>query len=443
MKDQGSKFQVPGSKLDVQGQAKVNGRISCCGRGALTPHKTPSWPFRTVAQGLLFSVWLPILPLAATAQPSSVDSVVNVNDVLKPIIAKYGIPGMAAVVLQGDHIIAQGVAGARKAGSPTPITIDDRFHLGSDGKAMTATLIAMLIEEGRLTWSTTIGDVFGDTVKDIDPAWKTVTIEQLLTHRAGAPADLHADGLWTRLWERKGTPTQQRLQLVAGVLSSPPEYPPGSKFVYSNADYAIVGAMAEKITGRAWEGLLQERLFKPLNITTAGFGAPGEFGKIDQPLGHTASGKPIEPGPRSDNPPAIAPAGTVYMSMPDWAKFIALHLRGDPSNPNREVRLLSADSFAMLHAPAPGPGEKYACGWMVVQRPWAKGDKTDSVGLALTHTGSNTMWYCDVWVAPEKDFAVLVACNQGGDNAFKACDEAIGALLHEVLRYKSKPASIQ
>ncbi|HTB81188.1 MAG TPA: serine hydrolase domain-containing protein [Opitutaceae bacterium] len=359
---------------------------------------------------------------------------------LKPIIAKYGVPGMAAIALQGDRIIAQGVAGVRKAGAPGPITIDDQFHLGSDTKAMTATLIAMLIEEGRLSWSTTIADVFGDTIKDMNPAWKTVTIEQLLTHRAGAPGDLNSGGLWARLLARTGTPAQQRLQLVEGVLSRPPEFPPGSEYLYSNAGYAIAGAMAEKITGQTWEELLQVRLFKPLNITTAGFGAPGEIGKIDQPLGHKSSGEPVEPGPRSDNPPAIAPAGAVHMSMPDWAKFIVLHLRGDPANPNHQATLLSSESFAKLHTPASGPGKKYACGWGAVQRPWAKGEKAGSRGLALTHAGSNTMWLCVTWLAPEKDFAVLIACNKGGDNAAKACDEAAGALLRDFLPRESRPA---
>lgn len=347
---------------------------------------------------------------------------------------------MAAIALQGDRIIAQGCAGVRKAGASQPITIDDQFHLGSDSKAMTATLIAILIEEGRLAWSTTIADVFGDTIKDMDPAWKPVTIEQLLTHRAGAPGDLSVGGLWSRLLERIGTPAQQRLQLVEGVLSRPPEFPPGSKYLYSNAGYAIAGAMVEKITGQPWEELIQVRLFQPLNITTAGFGAPGEFGKIDQPLGHKPSGEPVEPGPRSDNPPAIAPAGAVHMSVLDWAKFIVLHLRGDPANPNRQARLLSAESFTKLHTPAPGLEKKYACGWGVVQRPWAKGEKAGSIGLALTHAGSNTMWFCATWLAPEKDFAVLIACNQGGDNAAKACDEAAGALLRDFLLRESKPA---
>ena len=62
--------------------------------------------------------------------------------------------------------------------------------------------------------------------------------------------------------------------------------------------------------------------------------------------------------------------------------------------------------------------------WIVTDRPWAG-------GRALTHSGSNTMWYCTVWIAPARDFAVLVTTNQGGDEAAKACDEASWALIQD------------
>ena len=61
-------------------------------------------------------------------------------------------------------------------------------------------------------------------------------------------------------------------------------------------------------------------------------------------------------------------------------------------------------------------------GWVVVDRDWAG-------GAALTHAGSNTMWFAVTWVAPQRDFAVLVACNQGGDVAAQACDDAAWALI--------------
>ncbi|HEX7631534.1 MAG TPA: serine hydrolase domain-containing protein, partial [Lacunisphaera sp.] len=340
-----------------------------------------------------------------------------------------GMPGLAAVVLHGDQIVAQGATGVRAAGSQPALTIADRFHLGSDTKAMTATLIAVLLEEGKLKWTTTVGEIFGDKVKPMDPAWKDVTLDQLLTHRAGAPANLDAGGLWGRLWERQGTPTEQRMQLVRGVLARPPVNPPGTTYLYPNAGFAIAGAMAETVTGEAWEKLIAAKVFVPLDISQFGFGAPGTPGALDQPLGHDGQGHPVPVGPQADNPPAIGPAGTVNMSLPDWAKFIALHLRGDPANPQRVVKLITAESFAHLHQPASGPGTQYAAGWLIVRRPWAAGTPPHNSGLALNHAGSNTMWYCVTWLAPERDLALLVACNRGGDTAAKACDEAAGQLL--------------
>ena len=83
--------------------------------------------------------------------------------------AQGKIPGMVALVLRGGSIVAPGAAGMRKRGAPERVTIHDRFHLGSCTKAMTATLTAMLIEEGKLNWTTTLGELFGDSVKDMHP----------------------------------------------------------------------------------------------------------------------------------------------------------------------------------------------------------------------------------------------------------------------------------
>src|SRR5690349_14864330 len=97
---------------------------------------------------------------------------VNVDAILQPILGKGGERfGM--------------VAGVRKRGTAERITLDDRFHLGSCTKAMTATLVAMLVEEGKLNWTTTLGELFADTVKPMHPVWEKVTLRQVLAHRAG------------------------------------------------------------------------------------------------------------------------------------------------------------------------------------------------------------------------------------------------------------------
>jgi CubicO group peptidase (beta-lactamase class C family) len=181
--------------------------------------------------------------------------------------------------------------------------------------------------------------------------------------------------------------------------------------------------MIETITGTPWEDLISRRLFGPLKMTTAGFGPPGTMGTVDQPRGHTAGGLVFEPGPLADNPPCYGPSGTVHCSIEDWSKFIALHLRGARG----EARLLKAETFTRLHTPAAGPGDSYAMGWAVAERPWGG-------GTVLTHAGSNSLSYAVTWLAPKRDFAVLVMCNQGGDNAAKATDDACGALIEEYLK---------
>lgn len=357
-----------------------------------------------------------VLPLAARAQ-----DVHDLGATLQPIIEKHNVPGMSALVLVGDTVTARGVAGVRKAGDPEKIAPADLFHLGSCTKSMTATMIATLVEEGTLKWSTTVGETFPDL--PMHDKWKGVRLDQLLTHTSGAPYNLDRDALWSRLWRHPGTPTEQRLALVTGVTSWEPESEPGTRFLYSNAGFAIAGAMAETVTGTSWEDLMRERLFKPLGMTTAGFGPPGKRGSLDQPRGHrdTNPPRPVEPGRDADNPAAIAPAGAVHCSMDDWAKYIALHLGKNA--------LLKPETFTTLHTPAKIRGARtdYALGWSRPKRAWAT--IPGGTGRVLTHNGSNTMWFCVAWIAPEKNFAVLVACNRGGTPAEQACDEAAGALI--------------
>ena len=332
---------------------------------------------------------------------------------------------MAAAVLRGERIIAQGAAGVRKRGTAERITLDDRFHLGSCTKAMTATLVAMLVEEGKLNWTTTLGELFADTVKPMHPAWEKVTLRQVLAHRAGLRfepdglARVFSDCFRTlrelRTFEsRLGTLPQQRLEIARQALSRPPGIPPDTKYWYSNVGYILAGAVLEHLTGRAWEDLMRERLFQPLGISTGGFGPPRapRTGKTDQPWGHSSVvGKPIDPGsPAAQFPWYYGPAGMAHMTITDWAKFIALHLRGDPANPHCQAALLKLDTFAELHAVAPtatyskgwvmrgvtflatgdaAPAVTYRAGAFISTASWAKGTRPGDTGRRLWHGGSN------------------------------------------------------
>jgi CubicO group peptidase (beta-lactamase class C family) len=359
----------------------------------------------------------------------------DVSALLRPIREKHDLPGLAAVVVRGDRVVASGACGVRRRGGTEPLTVDDRFHLGSCTKSMTATLIATLVHEKKLDWTTTVGQVFTDLPK-MHPDWQNVRLEQLLTNRGGVPNDLSRDGLWGKLWSLTGRPPrEQRRALVEGVLGAPPEAPPGSKFIYSNAGFSIAGAMAERVTGESWEALMKERLFEPLGMETAGFGPPGKKGQDPAPWGHRADGTPVSPDdPGADNPAAIGPAGIVHCALGDWAKYVSLHLRFDgdgchrpPRGSEKVLALLGPLAFAKLHAVPEGAETRYAMGWAVEDRDWAE-------GRTLTHNGSNTMWFVVAWLAPKRDFAVLVAANQGGDAAAKATDEAAWAVIQDEVK---------
>jgi CubicO group peptidase (beta-lactamase class C family) len=355
--------------------------------------------------------------LAVSATVSAATPTTNMSQVLEDIRKKHDLPALAVVVVKNGAICSRAAVGVRKWGDPAPVTTNDVFHIGSCTKSMTATLTAMLIEDGKLHWDTTIADVFPELKGKMDKRYETVTVEQLLTHRGGVPGS-PPDFAWKRAWEKQGTPMQQRLEFIKSVLSQPPAAPPGTKMIYSNQGYSIIGAMLEKLTGTPWEKLITDRLFKPLRMDTAGFGPPGAIGAVDEPWGHTRKHLGTVPL-QEDNPPSIGPGGTVHCSLDDLARYTIFHM-----DRSQAGGLLKTETLVKLHTPP--PGADYACGWVVVQRGWAG-------GTALMHNGSNTMWYVVMWLAPEKDFSVVVGTNIAGPEAEKACEEAASAMIHNWL----------
>ena len=256
---------------------------------------------------------------------------------------------------------------------------------------------------------------------------KAITLQHLLVHRSGLPGG-PPPKLWARLFEYEGSDIAARTEVAQTLLAKAPRKPPGERFLYSNAGYMVAGAMLERLpalggqagepqlgnttAAGAWAERMQRELFAPLGITSGGFGAPGDKDGTSQPWGHTGKGEQCE-AQFGDNPSSLGPAGTAHMTLRDWAKFAALHLGVQPEPP-----LLRAETLQALHTP--WPGGDYALGWAVTERPWAK-------GKVVTHNGSNTMWFCVAWLAPEAKFGVLVTCNHG-DGA-GACDEVAAACI--------------
>ena len=353
----------------------------------------------------------------ASSQPVSDQG--KLAPLLDEIRKRRKVPALAGAIVRRGETVALGVSGVRQTRRKPAVEINDAFHLGSCTKSMTATLCAMLVEKGKLKWGSTVGEVFADLRDRIDPAFHTVTLEQLLCHRSGLPQDTVPDFvIFPKLLALEGPLSSQRREMIEIVMGRPPSTEPGSTYAYANFGIAIAGAMCEAATGEPYEDLMRQMLFEPLGMTTAGFGAPGSAGKIDAIRGHDDMAlwySPVLPGNRADNPQVIAPAGTVHASIGDWAKYAALHLDGACGRP----RLLKAETFAKLHGDP--YQQEYGYGWSLHEKEWAG-------GRVMAHDGSNGRWYAVIVIAPKRDAAYLVATNTASESAVEACGEAIKAL---------------
>jgi CubicO group peptidase (beta-lactamase class C family) len=339
--------------------------------------------------------------------------------VLEAIRTEHGLPALAAVLVRDGAILEDAAVGSRAVGNAAGVTLTDQWHIGSLTKAMTATLAAVLVERGTIDWSLTVGQALPALVDSIRPEYVDVRLDELLRHVGGTVEDITRAPSWSTLFTSAAPILAQRRQLAVELLRLPPDGPRGT-YRYSNAGYVIAGAMIEAVTGASWEDLLQREVFAPLGMTASGFGAPGVAGAVTEPRGHRRMGDrwvPVEPGPYADNPAALGPAGTVHTTLADYARFMAAHLAGARGNSGG---LLSAATFATLHTPA--PASNYAFGWGVAQRDWAG-------GTVLQHSGSNTMWYATVWIAPERNLAMFAVTNAAGDAGPPGTDAAIVALI--------------
>lgn len=343
---------------------------------------------------------------------------------MKRIAIECKLPSMfAGYQTLGNPLVASS-GGTRKSKSGVKVSLDDKIHLGSCTKAMTATMIGRLIERGKLKhgtlrWDITIEEALPELVKDLDPVYANVTLRQLLMHRGGCPTFTNWVGV-----SQKSTLTETRRSLVRMGLKKKHDIAPG-EFQYSNLGYVVAGLMAARATGKPWEQLMREEIFDPLGLKSAGFGPPGKSGKIEQPWGHKSVGT-LQIPLQADNPPALGPAGTVHMSMADWSKFCLSHTlqADDKSEAAKKLRLVSQETLEVLHQPPSGKtddGKSYALGWRALERNWG--------GRVYTHSGSNTMWLCTVWVSPKNKSVYLAATNVANEEAGMGLNQVYGTLI--------------
>ncbi len=349
---------------------------------------------------------------------------VFLEETLAAVREKDQLPAVAALVQVDGRIEAEAALGVRALGHPDKVTLDDRWHIGSDTKAFTSTMIARLVERHVMSFDDTLATSFPSFAQDMDPAYRSVTVTQLLSHTAGLPAltdDKDLPEFVAVIQTAKGV-RGQRAAIARNYLTKPPASKSG-EFAYSNIGFIIAGAIAEARTGKTWEQLIRELVFEPLGIRNAGFGVPGSSGRFDEPYGHEeVAGKlaPIDPASaEADNPPALGPAGTINIALQDWVLFAQDQLDGAHGH----GKLLKPETYRTLQTPVNG---NYALGWGAKLGP-------DGVPLLLTHTGSNGFWVADIRIMPLHNMIVLMVTNAGNEAANEAVQD-IGKPLKDRLK---------
>ena len=341
----------------------------------------------------------------------------TVSQSLQGVLDLSGVPALGYAVVGPKGIVAMEVAGRRRITNYELVTTDDAWHIGSNTEAMTAAVYAKLVEQKQALWGAPLTTLFPDM--NVDPAWLGATIEQFMSHRAGASdVGLIDEGWLIRTAHDKRPLTEQRTDMVRRILSKPPA---GQRlqYEYSNADYVIVGAAIERITRMSWENAITATLFLPLGMNSAGFGAPTG----DEPWGHEIAGNgepdPVNPTKGvADNPGVLAPGGQVHVSLPDYVKFINVFMRDGAG-------YLTPGSLVKLVRPQDALPEGDGLGWRVtVLRAWAKGP-------VLAHEGSNTLWRCLVDVAPARPLAIIVVTNTGGEPGARAVQMMSARLISD------------
>ena len=337
---------------------------------------------------------------------------------LEAIRRKHGLPGLAAAVVREGRVVSTAVTGVRRMSTGDPLRIDDRFHIASCTKSMTATLAAVLVEQGRIQWTSRLADVLPE-LRGARPELQGATLEQLLAHAARMPAYTQFGP--ERLEELKalrGSPTEQRLAFLSEVLAAEEPNDAAGDAAYSNVGYTAAAAMLERATGESWEDLVRSRITQPLGMRSVGFGWPATARTPDQPRGHFRRNGELVEQPLDDAyllPVALWPAGAIHGSIGDLGLYAADHLNGLLGR----KALLPRAAYEKLHRTPTGAEQGFTLGWGV--------RRDERWGTLHYGSGSGGTFFVRIAIAPEHDVAAVVASNSG--EAAAATKEAIEMLI--------------
>jgi CubicO group peptidase (beta-lactamase class C family) len=294
-----------------------------------------------------FSLCLSLIFLLAISCLAQNSVETKVDEYIRAEMQAQQIPGLAlAVIKDGKTVIARGY-GLANVEHQVPVKPETIFQSGSTGKQFTATAVMMLVEEGKLSLDDKITKYFPDGPE----AWQKITVRHMLTHTSGMTDypqdfDLRRDYAEDELYQR--------------IKPIPLAFQPGEKWSYSNLAYVMLGLLIHKVSGKFYGDFLQERIFKPLEMTTARIISESDI------VPNRAAGYRVANG-QLKNQDWVSPSlnttadGALYLTIYDMAKWdAALYTE----------KLLKKSSLEQMWTPVKlndGKTHPYGFGWALGQ----------------------------------------------------------------------------
>lgn len=342
----------------------------------------------------------------STVPASALDPAVEqaVDEYLATVFDGQPFSG-AVLIAQGDAVLLGKGYGMADRAQAIPNTLETRFRLGSVTKPFTAIAILMLQEEGRLDVATPVCQYLADC----PPAWREITVAQLLAHTSGIP-DL------TRFPDfeaTKGEPSTPA-ELLTRLMDKPLDFPPGTRWQYSNSGYLVLGVVIERVAGQSYGDFVQARIITPLGMDASGY---------DHNLDILATGY-TPAGTMADYIDMSIPyaAGALYSSVTDlyrWDRALAVD---DLLSPEWRAAMFT------IHAPLePGnPDVGYGYGWIVRETPGGK---------VVEHNGVIEGFSAGIQRYLDEDAVIIVLSNEQA----RHIDAVIDGLERIVLRGATTP----
>ncbi|MBZ5699418.1 MAG: serine hydrolase [Acidobacteriia bacterium] len=340
---------------------------------------------------------------ASNAAPGSKLNDANLKSaygVLDRAVADHAFPGgVLAVGYRGEllvHPFGRQTYDATSA-AVTPDTIYDTASLTK--AVVTTTLVAMQVEAGRLGLDLPVARYIPGWNDGPNPEWRrSVTLRHLLTHSSGLPA--HKDYFLTIHSDREA---------IANICKEPLEYPPGTKTVYSDLDFMLLGEILERATGMTVDQLARERIFAPLGMTNTIFKPQEALASRIAPTENDATYRKRLLRGEVDDENAFAMGGVaahagMFATAPDLAVFCQMLLNGGIY---AHKRLLTRATIAQFTAPQTLAANTRALGWMAPTTDSSSGHYFSARSFGhLGFTGTS------IWIDPDRELFIILLTNR-------------------------------